>query len=139
MVYQISKEFTFVAGHSLAGLAPGHPCANVHGHNYIVRVVLEHTGVDSTGFVVDYGDLRWFQERLDREFDHKWLGFGQVQVNLADNWQQPVLDINPTAENLAKHFHGLVSEWAKTALTDMKVTIGVSETPKTWAWFDDES
>jgi 6-pyruvoyl-tetrahydropterin synthase len=40
MTYTISKEFAFSAAHHLNGLPPSHPCSRVHGHNYVVRVVL---------------------------------------------------------------------------------------------------
>jgi len=132
--YTISKDFGFSAGHALAGLPAGHPCARPHGHNYLARVELTAEDVDATGFVLDYGDLAPFADYLDLTMDHRWLGSGPCTV-LGNTWL-PVVPFNPTAELLAAH----LGNWLVTAssmaaaLERIVVRVGVSETGKTWAW-----
>lgn len=129
----ISKDFAFTAGHALDGLPEGHPCARVHGHNYRVRVEVSGP-LSPPGWVIDYGDLRWFGRWLDDTLDHQWLGAGEVSRRGVV--QEPVLEVNPTAENLAAHLRGYLT--ASASITAMQpglaVAVGVSETPKTWAW-----
>lgn len=120
MTYAIEKEFAFSAAHHLFGLPDDHQCARVHGHNYVVRVRLVAKKLDDVGFVLDYGDLKPFGKFLDRTLDHQ-------DLNL-------IVDDNPTAENLAALLYEvLFRECAIPA--HVEVAIGVSETPKTWAWY----
>lgn len=112
-MYTISKEFAFSAAHQLHGLPPEHPCGRLHGHNYVVRLTLRAYSLDDRGFVVDYGDLKLFQEYINRSLDHRSLN--------------DILD-QPSAENLAKHLF----DWAAACWPSV-VEVAVSETPKTWA------
>lgn len=121
MSYTISKDFAFSAAHHLDGLPEDHPCARVHGHNYLVRVEL--TGeLDDVGFVFDYGRLGFVGRYLDAEWDHRHLN--------------ERVDFNPTAENLAAHLWELVETGLVAQLDRVACAgVGISETPKTWAWF----
>ena len=117
----IAKDFTFAAAHRLNGLPEGHPCERNHGHNYTVRV--SFTGyINDVGFVIDYRELDWLSQRIDAELDHRHLN--------------DVMDTNPTAEHIAELLLRWVVEWVE-ATTDqhrvLRVEVGVSETPKTWA------
>ena len=113
-MYTIAKQFSFSAAHHLNGLAPDHPCARQHGHNYLVEVVLASKQLNDVGFVVDYGELKLLANYLNETFDHRDLN--------------GVLPFQPSAENLAKHlFSWCVQRWPKT------LEVRVSETPKTWA------
>lgn len=120
-MFTISKDFTFSASHQLLGLPEGHQCARLHGHNFVVRVELAADTLDEHGFVVDYGALSAFGQWLDDNFDHRHLNDATTH--------------NPTAENLA---HLLSTVLAIRVGLPTHVTIagiGVSETPKTWAWW----
>ena len=114
-MYQISKVFRFSASHQLLAMPEGHPCARLHGHNYIVRLELASAGLDEYGFVVDYTALKPFKDYLDEHFDHRHLN--------------EVLDSDrPTAELLARHLY----DWAHARWPQV-YAVAVSETPKTWA------
>lgn len=113
-MYTIQKRFEFSASHQLKGLPDNHQCARLHGHNYIVEVVLQADTLNDVGFVVDYGDLKPFKEYIDGTLDHRHLN--------------QVLDFQTSAENIARHlFAWCKSRWPQT------VAVRVSETPKTWA------
>jgi 6-pyruvoyl-tetrahydropterin synthase len=98
------------------------------------------------GFVRDYNELQPFKAVVDA-FDHRWLGYGRLahitgepRVVYVDPETEahkeeylatkPAFDFNPTAENMAKYFFNV----AATMLPELSM-IGVSETPKTWAWY----
>ena len=117
MSYTISKRFDFSASHVLHGLPTDHQCARLHGHNYSVEVTLQADQLDDRGFVIDYGDLVPFKRYIDATFDHRHLN--------------DILPTNPTAETLAEHLH----RWCRGQGWPVS-RIGVSETPKTWAWYE---
>ena len=114
-MYRISKEFAFSASHQLKGLAEGHPCARLHGHNYVVVVELAGEALDQHGFVRDYHDLGALKAYIDEELDHRHLN-------------EVLGDACVTAERLARHFH----DWCAARWPETSAVRG-SETPKTWA------
>jgi 6-pyruvoyltetrahydropterin/6-carboxytetrahydropterin synthase len=129
--FAITKDFAFSASHVLTGLPEEHPCGRVHGHNYIVRVGLSGPALDGRGFLVDYGDLSGIGDLLDVMWDHRHLNdvlpFGGEDAPAA---------MSPTAERMAAWIADRVVEtvmgagWGNVHA----VNVGVSETPKTWAW-----
>jgi len=114
-MFTISKEFAFSASHQLRGLPLEHPCSRLHGHNYVVTLVLAAEKLDRRSFVVDYNDLAPFEQYLKEKLDHRHLN--------------DVLHFPPTAEKLAQHLF----EFAESLWPDVVSSVFVSETPKTWA------
>lgn len=120
MTYSITKDFAFSASHVLLGLPEGHQCGRLHGHNYVLRVALQGDDLLPVGFLFDYGDLAPVKAMVDDVLDHRHL----------NDWMQ----CNPTAEALAY----TVGKALPTLLDlpeGVTVAVGVSETPKTWAWW----
>ena len=114
-MFTISKQFHFSASHILHGLSDDHPCARLHGHNYIAEVVLASDTLNSVGFVRDYRELSDLKNYINDELDHRHLN-----DVLGDN--------NTTAERMAKHLY----DWSKSRWPEV-VAVRISETPKTWA------
>lgn len=121
-MYVISKDFAFSASHQLHDLRDGHPCARMHGHNYVVRVELTAAALDDRGFVLDYGDLAPFGDWIDQHLDHRHLN------DVMEGGQ-------PSAEHLAAHLYNVLMAVLALQYRGVKAAVGVSETPKTWAWF----
>lgn len=115
-MYTITKQFAFSASHQLSHLSEGHPCARLHGHNYVVEVVLESAELNSDGFVRDYNDLSKLKNFIDDKIDHRHLDDVLPSGTLS------------TAEYLARFFY----EFARGLWPEV-VAVRVSETPKTWA------
>ena len=113
-MFTITKSFHFSASHVLDSLPAGHQCARLHGHNYIVELVLQARELDEHGFVVDYTDLNPFKAFLDDQLDHRHLN--------------DVIPGPTSAENIACHLFN----WAQARWPQV-VAVRVSETPKTWA------
>ncbi|MFN5514106.1 MAG: 6-pyruvoyl trahydropterin synthase family protein [Cyanobacteriota bacterium] len=113
-MFTVTKQFHFSASHIIVGVPAEHPCGRLHGHNYIVELVLSAETLDPIGFVVDYNDLKPFQALIDRELDHRHLN--------------DVLPGSTSAEALAYYlFQKARPLWPQL------VAVRVSETPKTWA------
>lgn len=119
-MYKISKEFSFSASHILEGLPSDHPCARLHGHNYVVTVHLKGKKLNEVGFIKDYRDLSIVKNYIDNELDHRHLN--------------DLLPFNPTAENLAKHLFDIF----KQEIPEL-YAVEVSETPKTTAFYEADS
>ena len=47
----------------------GH-CSRIHGHNWSIKLTFASTELDSNGFVVDFGKLRYLKEWIDQNLDH---------------------------------------------------------------------
>src|SRR5688572_21489371 len=114
-MYTIAKSYHFSASHVLPDLPAGHPCARLHGHNYIVELELQSQTLNHAGFVRDYRELDAFKKYIDDEVDHRHLDdlFGNEGT---------------TAEALARRFY----EWCKARWPEI-VAVRVSETPRSWA------
>lgn len=117
-MYIITKQFHFSASHQLHSLPAEHQCSRMHGHNYIVELVLQAEQLNEHGFVVDYLDLQPFKQYIDDHLDHRHLN--------------DLFDFPTSAENLAKHLF----DWAKSRWGQV-TAVRVSETPKTWAEYQD--
>lgn len=104
-MYRITREISFSYGHRL--LRYKGKCARLHGHNGRLRVVLAAENLDTAGMVVDFVDVKhslamW----LDGTLDHRLIlhredpAVAPLQAIGEDIY---VVDVNPTAENLARH------------------------------------
>lgn len=127
-MYRISKMFGFSASHRLEGLPNNpdgseHPCTRLHGHNYQVELILSSYVLDEHGFVLDYRAMQPFKDFLNEKLDHRHLN--------------DVIDVHPTAENLARYLYEVA--WAMFPMIDLGmfpgsgVSVRVSETDATWA------
>lgn len=114
-MYTIAKEYHFSASHQLHQLPDEHPCARLHGHNYVVEVELQSATLNQFGFVKDYRDLDELKVYIDDTFDHRHLN-------------DVLGDDNVTAEQIAKHFY----EWCKNRWPEV-TAVRVRETPKSVA------
>lgn len=116
-MYKISKQFAFSASHILDGLPETHPCARLHGHNYVVTVYLKSDKLNDVGFVRDYRELANVKEFIDNKLDHRHLN--------------DVFPFNPTAENMAKYLF----DTFKKEIPEL-TAVEVCETPKTSAIYE---
>lgn len=113
-MYTIAKQFHFSASHIIEGLPDTHKCSRLHGHNYIVELVLRAPTLDKFGFIVDYHDLQPFKRLIDRELDHRHLN--------------DVLPGATSAEAIAQYLYDKAQ-----AIWPQVYKVRVSETPGTWA------
>jgi 6-pyruvoyltetrahydropterin/6-carboxytetrahydropterin synthase len=107
----ISKEFHFSASHLLAGLPKEHPCARLHGHNYVLTMYFRGKP-NEVGFVIDYRDLEPVKKYVDEKLDHRHLN--------------SVFRCNPTVENMSEAIY-----WMFKEQFPQLSAVGLSETPKT--------
>jgi len=103
-MFRVTREIRFCYGHRL--LNYDGKCRHLHGHNGRAVITLEAAQLDSLGMVVDFTRIKrivsaWINDALD----HKMI-LNKDDPALPPLRQQGepvfVLDVNPTAENIAK-------------------------------------
>jgi 6-pyruvoyltetrahydropterin/6-carboxytetrahydropterin synthase len=127
-VVLVSRREAFNAAHQLRdpGLSDEEnrrlfgKCANLHGHNYVLEVVVAGDIDPATGYVLDLKELsEVISTRIIEGVDHR-------NLNTDVPWLQGV---NPTAENLVVAFWERIrSELPAGSLRSMRLW----ETEKNW-------
>lgn len=129
-MFTVTKHIDFCYGHRL--LNYDGQCRHLHGHNGRVEVELQADRLDARGMVVDFSDIKrilktWIDETLDHRMllckDDPMLPVLQGRGELFY-----VMDVNPTAENIAK----LIFQHARSQ--NLPVTeVRLWETPTSFA------
>ena len=74
MRVELSKTFRFEAAHRLPQVPPEHKCYRMHGHSFMVDVVIEGEVDERMGWLVDYAHITSVVEPiLLQELDHRAL------------------------------------------------------------------
>jgi 6-pyruvoyltetrahydropterin/6-carboxytetrahydropterin synthase len=125
----VSRRESFNAAHQLRNPALSDEenqqtfgkCANVHGHNYVLEVVVAGQIDQATGYVLDLKELSdVVSRRVIQDVDHR-------NLNTDVPWLEGRI---PTAENLAVAFW----ERIRSELPEeMLLSVRLWETDKNWA------
>ena len=108
---RIDLSYRFEAAHFLPKVPAGHKCARMHGHSYLIQLVLEGEIDPELGWVLDFGKIDEHAAPLIQSLDHQVLN--EIE-GLA----------NPTSELLA------VWLWRRLApALPQLCEISISETP----------
>lgn len=134
MTVRIGRRETFNAAHQLRDPALSDDenrklfgkCANLHGHNYVLEVVVAGDIDDATGYVLDLKLLSGIMNRqVIQDVDHR-------NLNTDVPWLKGLI---PTTENLAVTFW----ERLQPELPDgLLRSVRVWETDKNWAEVGDQ-
>lgn len=89
MRVRLSRTFTFEAAHWLPTFPEGHKCRRLHGHSFVVEVVVAGEVAPDRGYLLDFGELQAACEPVRQQLDHRYL-------NEIEGLE------NPTAEMLAR-------------------------------------
>lgn len=87
-MFELSFETHFAAAHKIIGY-PGE-CAELHGHNWKVRIYVNCNELNNLGIAMDFKQLNKLVEDVVHQFDH-------CSLNELECFNHQ----NPTAENLA--------------------------------------
>jgi len=83
----------FSSAHNLRGYKG--KCEELHGHNWMVELIVKSEQLDNIGMVLDFKFLKKKLSAVLEEMDHKYL-----------NHLAFFRKINPTSENIAKYIYG---------------------------------
>jgi 6-pyruvoyltetrahydropterin/6-carboxytetrahydropterin synthase len=113
MKLELRQQFRIESARFLPNLAKTHPCSRMHGHSFVVNLVLVGEMDPNLGWVRDYHEIDQLAGHILKELDHRVLN---EIVGLE----------NPTSENMAIWIYNQV----RKHLPELKQVI-VSETPTT--------
>lgn len=91
-MYSIFVKDRFCSAHNLRNY--GGKCENLHGHSWLVEVLLEFHSLNSIGISKDFKEVKELLKLEVEKLDHTYI-----------NEKSPFDELNPTAENLAKYFY----------------------------------
>lgn len=135
-MYQVTREIPFCYGHRL--LNYDGKCKNLHGHNGLAEITIESADLDKSGFVVDFSLIKQVVTKwVDENFDHRMLLHqDDPLVGYLTEQNEPikVLDVNPTAENIARLIFEFVASQG-FPVTQVKLW----ETPSCYAVYNTKS
>ena len=123
----VTKRVRFDAAHVLTnhqGL-----CKNLHGHTY--RVDVSVAGDGASDMVMDFKDLKRIAteticDRFDHAFIYNTASAGECEIAAVvekHGMRTVAIPFRSTAENLAKHFHSLLSVQIPPPLSIVAVTV----------------
>lgn len=111
-MFRISREIDFCYGHRL--LHYEGKCRHLHGHNGRVLITMEAPDLDEKGMVLDFGEIKRVVSRwIDEQLDHRMiLCRDDPALPVLKQLGEPVyvLDVNPTAENIARLIYDYARE-----------------------------
>ncbi len=70
---RLEKTFRFEAAHWLPAFPEGHKCRRMHGHSYRITVAVEGEVDETTGCVMDFGEIKAATETIRTALDHRLL------------------------------------------------------------------
>lgn len=91
-MYSILVKEKFCSAHNLRNY--GGKCENLHGHSWLVELLLEFNSLNDIGISKDFKEVKELLKAEVDKLDHTYI-----------NEKTPFNLINPTAENLAKFFY----------------------------------
>lgn len=94
-MYELTVKGRFAAAHSLRNFKGR--CEDLHGHNWLVEVVVRGNQLDEADLLMDFGELKKIMNQALDQLDHKHL-----------NEIPPFDQINPSSENIARHLYEYV-------------------------------
>jgi 6-pyruvoyltetrahydropterin/6-carboxytetrahydropterin synthase len=131
-MFRVSREINFCYGHRLLNYEG--KCRHLHGHNGRVIITVKAAALDNQGMVLDFNEIKSVVSRwIDENLDHRMiLRRDDPAVPMLQKLGEPLylLDVNPTAENIAK----LIAEYAQAKgipITEVRLW----ETPNCFATY----
>lgn len=119
--YELNLEKYEIAGAHQLELPYESPCQGLHGHNWMVSAHVKSTKLSKHGMILDFKHIKDYL----KQYDH------QVINNM--------VDVNPTAENLARIFGQFICKQARkegcTGVYFVKVDVQEAEhNIASWVW-----
>lgn len=121
-MYTISVQAHYDSAHFLRDYDG--KCARLHGHRYVVQVVVQAPKVGTSGMVFDFTDMKKHLKELANGLDHR---------NLNDI--PPFTEIESTAENQARYFFEEMKKRLPQDIAQGLLYARVSESPGQWAQY----
>jgi 6-pyruvoyltetrahydropterin/6-carboxytetrahydropterin synthase len=96
-MYELKIVTEFSAAHNLRNFRG--KCEALHGHNWRVEVVVRGSGLDDSGVVLDFAEVKGATREVMEEIDHRYLN--ELPFFTANN---------PSSENIARYIYERLGE-----------------------------
>ena len=113
-MFRLSVKKMISAAHILHGYDG--PCNRLHGHNWNIKMDVLSDKLDKVGLSIDFKDLDDILWEVIGPFDHRHF-----------NDIKPFDAINPTAENIARHFYEQINKLLPGHVKLEKISIWETE------------
>jgi 6-pyruvoyltetrahydropterin/6-carboxytetrahydropterin synthase len=70
---RLERSYKFEAAHFLPKVPPGHKCARMHGHSYVITVAVEGEIDPELGWLVDFAAIDEHVSPVIKQLDHQTL------------------------------------------------------------------
>ena len=70
---ELSHKFSFDSAHSLPNVPEDHKCRRLHGHTFHVEVQVSGPVGETSGWVMDYGQMKEVVRPVIAQLDHRHL------------------------------------------------------------------
>lgn len=67
------QRLHFEAAHHLPNVPEGHKCGRLHGHSFFVRLYIQGAVDSTTGWIIDFGDVKKIFAPIYDQLDHYYL------------------------------------------------------------------
>ena len=108
-MYYVQKTLTISAAHNL-NLSYESKCEALHGHNWVITVFCKAESLNQDGMVTDFTHIKRI---VKNTFDHKYIN--------------EVLDVNPSAENIARWICDHVENCYKVSVQESEGNVAIYE------------
>jgi 6-pyruvoyltetrahydropterin/6-carboxytetrahydropterin synthase len=129
-MFEVTREISFCYGHRLLNYEG--KCKYLHGHNGVAQITVAGNRLDERGMVMDFSDIKKVMLKwIDDNYDHRLLLHKDdplVPILLEQGELISIVDLNPTAENIAKW----IFEFAKSQSFPIS-EVKLWETPSCYA------
>ncbi|MCB1984234.1 MAG: 6-carboxytetrahydropterin synthase QueD [Burkholderiales bacterium] len=140
----ITRKLEFDAGHRIS--THDSQCRHLHGHRYAIEItlsgnIISEKGTSQQGMVMDFSEVKRIAKKtLINKWDHAFLVYSgdtpvmQFLQSLKDH-KTVVLDVQPTAENLAVIAFSILDEAYQDIYGNhlQLEQVRLFETPNCWA------
>lgn len=134
-MFKIRKLMRFEMSHRLIR-SYSIPCQHLHGHSYVMEIILCSKTLNEDGMVIDFGALKEIAEKIVERLDHAVVLHHKDELArvLGDN-NVVTVPYNPTAEEMARDFAiTLMSDLHTSQIESLSVRL--HETVTGWAEFE---
>ena len=127
-MHTITKQYRTETGHRLVDYDG--KCSHFHGHSYLWEVTVTADKLTDNGMIIDFKRLKSAMKRILEPLDHCMIlcntdsGAERFTEIKATNGEMPrivILDINPTAENMAMVFGDQIATRLSCRLVEVKL------------------
>jgi 6-pyruvoyltetrahydropterin/6-carboxytetrahydropterin synthase len=73
MRIELRKAFQFEAAHLLPRLPKSHKCRRLHGHSFVVEIIVAGECDPKLGWLMDYADIAAAFKPVWEKLDHRYL------------------------------------------------------------------